>query len=389
MRPGRLDAYGTTVFAEMSALAAASGAVNLGQGFPDEPGPPEVLEVARQAISDGANQYAPGRGVPALVEAIADHSRRVYGQELDPTAEILVTAGATEAIAATMLALCGPGDEVVTFQPFYDSYAATIELSGAHRRVVPLEPTADGTWTLDQDELRRAVTTRTRVVLLNTPHNPTGRVFSHAELALVAELCIEHDVIAVTDEVYEHLVFTSPGSARHERLATFDGMRARTLSISSAGKTFSVTGWKIGWVVGPPSLVSSVTAVKQFLTFTNGTPFQHGVAAGLRLPDDRLRLVAAELQRRRDQFCDGLEFLGWPVMRPQATYFATVDAGALGATDARTFCFDLVRSVGVAAIPMAVFYDEEHRSAGSRLVRFAFCKRERVIAEALDRLAKW
>ncbi len=365
-RPGRLGAYGTTVFAEMSALAAASGAVNLGQGFPDEP----------------------GRGMPALLDAIADHSRRTYSQDVDPNSEILVTAGATEAIAASVLALCGAGDEVVTFEPFYDSYAATIELSGARRRVVPLEPADDG-WAFDPEELRGAITPQTRMILLNTPHNPTGRVFSHDELALVAELCIEHDLLAVTDEVYEHLVFSGPAAPRHERLATFDQMRERTLTISSAGKTFSVTGWKIGWVIGPPFLVSSVTAVKQFLTFATGTPFQLGVAAGLRLPDDRLHRVVGRLQERRDQLCGGLESLGWPVMRPQATYFATVDAGALGGTDARQFCLDLVQSVGVAVIPMTVFYDEQHRSSGNRLVRFAFCKRESVIAEALDRLAKW
>jgi N-succinyldiaminopimelate aminotransferase len=379
LRAGRLDAYGTTVFAEMSALAAAAGAINLGQGFPDESGPPEVLDAARAAIRDGENQYAPGRGVPLLLRAIAAHSHRYYGQELDPDRDILVTAGATEAIAATILALCRPGDEVVTFEPYYDSYAATIELAGAERRVVPLNPPG---WGFDADDLRRAITTRTRAILLNTPHNPTGRVFGHEELELIAALCRQHDLIAVTDEVYEHLVFTG---ATHERLATFDGMADRTVTISSAGKTFSVTGWKIGWAIGNPRLIESVKAVKQFLTYTSGTPFQHAVAEGLRLPAERLGALSVTLQQRRDQLCDGLEALGWAVLRPQATYFATVDVGG----DGWQFCRHLIEKVGVAAIPTVVFYDDDHKAAGRNLVRFAFCKREEVIAAALERLAMW
>ena len=385
-RPGRLDAYGTTVFAHFSARAAEVGAINLGQGFPDESGPPEVLEAAERAIRNGHNQYAPGRGVPALLEAVAAHSRSFYGQEIDPDREVLVTAGATEAIAATMLALCEPGDEVVTFEPYYDSYAATIELAGARRRVVPLRPPG---WQFDPDELRRAITPRTRAVLLNTPHNPTGRVFGHAELELVAELCRQHDLVAVTDEVYEHLVFEEPGTPRHERLATFDGMAERTVTISSAGKTFSVTGWKIGWAIAPAPLISSIMAVKQFLTFTSGTPLQHAVAVGLELPPERLAQLAGTLRLRRDELCDGLEELGWTVLRPQATYFATVDVRPLGYGDGHRFCDDLVTRAGVAAIPTVVFYDDEHKEAARHLVRFAFCKRAAVISEALGRLADW
>jgi N-succinyldiaminopimelate aminotransferase len=390
-RAGRLDAYGTTVFAEMSALAVEHRAVNLGQGFPDEPGPPEVLEAALAAISAGHNQYAPGRGVPELLDAVSQHARRYYGQSLDPEREILVTAGATEAIAASVLALTGPGDEVVTFEPFYDSYAATIDLAGARRKVVRLSPED---WSFDPEELRRAVTGATRLILLNTPHNPTGRIFSHEELQLVADICLERDLLCVTDEVYEHLVFDDEGARPHERIATFDGMADRTVTISSAGKTFSVTGWKIGWAIAPPPLLESVKAVKQFLTFTSGTPLQLAVAAGLRLPPERLDAVRAALQQRRDRFCAGLEAIGWPVRRPEATYFATVDIGGLDLRplglgeqpDARNVCRALATKPGVAAIPLSAFYGPEHESDGRHLVRFAFSKREEVLDEALRRL---
>jgi N-succinyldiaminopimelate aminotransferase len=368
----------------MSARASELGAINLGQGFPDEPGPPEVIAAAKMAVAEGKNQYAPGRGVPELRLAIAEHAQHFYGQSVDPDSEVLVTAGATEAIAATVLALCRPGDEVVVFEPLYDSYAATIELSGARLRPVRLHG-AD--WSFDEDDLRGAVSDKTRLVLLNTPHNPTGRVFSHSELALLAELCIDHDVIAVTDEVYEHLVFSGPEtSSRHERLACFPGMHERTVTISSAGKTFSVTGWKIGWLIAPPGLTASITAVKQFLTFTNGTPLQYGVATGLGLGDDVLRETARLLEERRDLFCGGLSNLGWDVRVPAATYFCSVDVTGLGAGDARSFASELLERAGVAAIPMSSFYVS---AGGENLVRFAFCKKKEVLKEALDRLARW
>lgn len=385
-RPGRLDAFGTTIFAEMSARALELGAVNLGQGFPDEPGPSEVLEAAERAIEHGHNQYAPGRGVPDLVRAIAEHEALFYGRAPDPN-EILVTAGATEAIAATVLALCGPGDEVVTFEPFYDSYGAMIELAGASKRTVALRHPH---WEFDPAELRAAITPRTRLVLVNTPHNPTGRVFRRGDLEAIAEVCLAHDLLAVTDEVYEHLVFAGAGAPLHERLADIDGMGERTITISSAGKTFSTTGWKIGWIIAAPRLVASITAVKQFLTFTSGTPLQYGIAAGLSLPRERFDAIAATLQEKRDLFCNGLRRLGWPVNEPEATYFCSIDLRELGAgKPGREFCGELIERVGVAAIPMSIFYDEEHVAAGENLVRFAFCKRREVLEEALERLARW
>ncbi len=363
----------------MSALAAATGAINLGQGFPDEDGPQAVLAAAAAAIGAGANQYPPGRGVPELLDAVAAHEERWWGSAVDPDCEILVTAGATEGIAATVLGLCEAGDEVVTFEPFYDSYAATIELAGAVRRVVALHPPD---WSFDPAELEAAITPATRLLLLNTPHNPTGHVFSTDELATVAAACIEHDLVAVTDEVYEHLVFDGD----HQLLGNMPGMRERTLKISSAGKTFSATGWKIGWVLGPAHLVEAVKSVKQFLTYASGTPFQHAIAAGLGLDDAYFEAAAAALRARRDRFCDGLKQLGWSVNRPQATYFATVDIRQFAEEDGWEFCRSLATSAGVAAVPAEVFFDD--KTAGRPLIRFAFCKRFEVIDTALERLAK-
>ena len=376
----RLAGFGTTIFAEMSALAARTGAINLGQGFPDTDGPPEVLEAAVQAMRAGVNQYPPGPGIPELRAAIAAHQRRFHGIELDPDGEVLVTTGATEAIAAALLALCEPGDEVVTFEPYYDSYAACIAMAGATRRVVTLRPPG---YALDPDELAAAFTDRTRLVLLNSPHNPTGKVFDRADLEHVARLCTERDVLAVTDEVYEHLVFDG---REHVPLATLPGMRDRTVSISSAGKTFSFTGWKIGWATGPRELVAAVQTAKQFLTYVSGAPFQPAVALALGLPDDYFARFTADLQAKRDRLCAGLAAAGLDVFEPAGTYFVTADIRPLGFEDGRAFCRELPGRAGVVAVPTVVFYDDEE--AGRPLVRFAFCKRDAVIDEAAARLAQ-
>ncbi len=372
----RMHGFGTTIFAEMSALAAATGAVNLGQGFPDTDGPPLILDAAIDAIRSGQhNQYPPGTGIPALRQAISAHQQRLYGLSYNADTEVLVTAGATEAIAAAVCALAGPGDEVVLFEPYYDSYAATVALAGATRVCVTLE--RDGQrWGFDHDALRAAITSRTRLILLNTPHNPTGTVFGAADLAAIAELAIEHDLVAVADEVYEHLVFDA---GVHVPIATLPGMRERTVTISSAGKTFSVTGWKIGWACAPPALLGPVRTVKQFLTYVNGGPFQPAVALAL-AEAEKLAPVLA-LQDQRDLLCGGLAALGFDVIVPQATYFATVDVGA----DGVEYCRELPTRAGVVAIPSSVFYDS---GAGDRFVRFAFCKRPEVLREALTRLAE-
>jgi N-succinyldiaminopimelate aminotransferase len=381
----RMRPFGTTIFAEMSALAVRTGAVNLGQGFPDTDGPPEMLEAAVAALRGGQNQYPPGPGIPALRAAVAAHQRRFWGLEYDPDGEVVVTAGATEAIAAAILGLCEPGDEVVCFEPYYDSYAASIALAGAVRRPVTLRPDPAGRYAFDPDELRSAFSARTRLVLLNSPHNPTGKVFTPDELAMIAELCREHDVYAVTDEVYEHLVFTDAPSG-HVPLATLPGMRERTVRISSAGKTFSCTGWKIGWASGPAALVGALLRVKQFLTYVNGAPMQPAVAVALGLPDAYFDGFRDDLQARRDRLCGGLAGAGFGVLRPAGTYFITTDITPLGGRDGVEFCRSLPERCGVVAVPTQVFYDDV--AAGQRLVRFAFCKRAEVLDEAVRRLAK-
>ncbi len=345
---------------------------------PTPTAPRRSREAAVDAIRAGHNQYPPGIGIPELRQAIADHQRHWYGLEFDPDTEVLVTAGATEAIAASLLALCEVGDEVVTFEPYYDSYAACIAMAGAQRRVVTLRPPD---YHFEPDALRAAITPRTRLLLLNSPHNPTGKVFTRAELEVVAELCREHDLIAVTDEVYEHLVF----DGEHVPLATLPGMRERTVTISSAGKTFSFTGWKIGWVCATPELTAAVRTAKQFLTYTNGAPFQHAIATGLALPDATIAALGADLGRRRDQLCAGLEAAGFTVYRPAGTYFVTTDIRALGEDDGLAFCRALPERCGVVAVPNVVFYDDE--DAGRPLVRFTFCKRPEVLDEAIQRLA--
>ena len=370
----RWQGFGTTIFTEMSALAERTGAINLGQGFPDEDGPAEVLEAAERALRDGHNQYAPLPGVPALREAIAAHQRRFYGIDVDPDREVQVTFGATEAIAAALLGICEPGDDVVCLEPYYDSYAAGIAMAGANRRPVTLRPPD---WAIDPEALDAAITRRARVLLLNSPHNPTGKVLSRQELELIADACLEHDLIAITDEVYEHLVY----DGEHIPLATLPGMAERTLTISSLGKTFSVTGWKTGWAVGPPALVAATRTAKQYLTFAGGTPFQHAGAVALGLGDEVYDALAAGLRVKRDHLCAGLEAAGLEVLKPAGTYFANVDCGR----DGVAFCRELVETARVVAIPTSVFYDDEE--AGRSLVRFAFCKREAVIDEAARRLA--
>jgi N-succinyldiaminopimelate aminotransferase len=368
-----------TVFAEMSALAASTGAVNLGQGFPDEDGPAEVLEAAVRAIRDGVNQYPPGRGTPDLRAAVAEHQQRWYGVTVDPDREVLVTAGATEALAATLLALVEPGDEVVTFEPFYDAYGALIRLAGATHVTVPLRAPA---FLPDEADLRAAITDRTRVVLVNTPHNPTGRVLPREVLATVVELAERHDALIVTDEVYEHLAF----GGVHVPPATMPGAAERTVSISSAGKTFSTTGWKIGWLTAPAPLVDAITSVKQYLTFVNGAPFQPAVAVGLRLPDAVFAGIAADLGAKHELLAAGLEAAGFGVHRPEAGYFVIADAAPLGYEDARALCLDLPRTAGVAGIPVSAFVRPEHADGYRSLVRFAFCKRRSVLEDAVARL---
>ena len=376
----RMQPFVTTIFAEMSALAVRTGAINLGQGFPDTDGPQSLLEDAVTAIRGGANQYPPGIGISELRRAIADHQRRFYGLDVDPDTEVLVTAGATEAIAATILALAGPGDEVVTFEPYYDSYAASIALAGASRRTVLLRKPD---FSFDDADLRAAFGARTRLILLNSPHNPTGKVFSRSELELIAGLAREYDAVVVTDEVYEHQTFDG---IRHLPLVTLPGMAERTVTISSAGKTFSVTGWKIGWLHAPAPLTTAVRAVKQFLTYVNGAPFQPAVAAALSLDDGFYAALATDLQRKRDLLSTGLREAGFDVFTPSGTYFVLADAAPLGYDDAIELCLTLPARVGVAAVPVSVFHDD--KDAARSLVRFAFCKREHVLGEAVDRLAR-
>ncbi|MFC8350205.1 pyridoxal phosphate-dependent aminotransferase [Streptomyces sp. NPDC057280] len=382
----RLAEFGTTIFAEMSALAVQTGSINLGQGFPDTDGPEEIREAAVRALRDGrGNQYPPGPGVPELRAAIAAHQQRRYALTYDPDTEVLVTAGATEAIAAALLALLEPGDEVIAFEPYYDSYAACIAMAGGTRVPVTLRPDGDS-FRLDLDELRAAVTDRTRLLLINTPHNPTGTVLTREELTAIAELAVERDLLVVTDEVYEHLVFDD---AEHIPLATFPGMRDRTVTIGSAGKTFSFTGWKVGWATGSPSLVSAVRSAKQFLTYVASGPFQYAVAEALALPDSYFEAFRADMRAKRDVLASGLAEAGFGVFRTAGTYFITTDIRPLGTElsqggDGFAFCRALPERAGVVAIPNAVFYD--HREAGAPFVRFAFCKQTGVLEEAVKRL---
>ena len=367
----RVAGLGTTIFTEMSALALRTGAINLGQGFPDTDGPAAVIDAAVAALRGGENQYAPLPGVPALREAVFEHQRTWYG--LDPE-DVLITFGATEGIASALLGLCDPGDEVVVLEPYYDSYSACIGFAGARRRPVTLRPPG---FEVTPEALGAAIGPRARVLLLNTPHNPTGRVLSRGELELIAAACIEHDLICVTDEVYEHLVY----EGEHIPIATLPGMASRTLTISSVGKSFSFTGWKIGWCSGPAELVAAARTVKQFLTFAGGTPLQHAAAAALRLPRAEVEAIRDDLRVKRDQLCAGLTDARLHPITPAGTYFVNADVGV----DAIEFCRDLPERCGIVAIPTSVFYDD--KDVAATLVRFAFCKRPEVIAEAANRLA--
>jgi N-succinyldiaminopimelate aminotransferase len=383
----RLRRFGNTIFGEMSALAVATGAINLGQGFPDTDGPTEIVDAAVAAMRAGHNQYPPAIGIAALRQAIAEHQRRFYDLAYDPDTEVLVTAGATEAIASTILALCDAGDEVIAFEPMYDSYSACIAMAGALVRPVTLRPPTDpaGTgaaarFSFDADELRAAITPRTRLILLNSPHNPTGKVFTTDELRTIASLSTEHDLIVMTDEVYEHLTF----DVAHVPLASLPGMRDRTIVVSSSGKTFSFTGWKIGWVCATPPLVQAVRTVKQFLTYVNGSPFQHAIAGALAVDDAYYATFAKELQRKRDLLLDGLRAAGFTAFVPDGTYFITTDITPFGEADGMAFCRSLPARAGVVAIPNVVFYENAER--GRSFVRFAFCKRDEVLIEASSRL---
>ena len=378
----KLAGFGTTIFAEMSALATSTGSINLGHGFPDTDGPAAVLDAAVDAIRSGVNQYPPGLGDPDLRQAIAEHHLRWYGLDVDPDTQVVVTAGATEALAGAMLGMLDAGDEVVLFEPIYDSYQAGIALAGATPVPVLLTPADDGRWHFDADALRAAVTDRTKLILLNTPHNPTGKVFDRSELELIAAVAIEHDLIVVTDEVYEHLVFEG---SEHIPLATLPGMFERTLTISSGGKTFHTTGWKIGWMTGPEELVTAGRLAKQYLTYVNGAPFQPATAVGLRLGDDYYRTLVTDLQAARDCLADGLERAGFTTYRPEASYFVTVDIRSIGFDgNAMDFCRSLPAAAGVVAVPASAFY--MHPEHGDHLVRFACCKQLDVITAAVDKL---
>ncbi|MGV0639338.1 pyridoxal phosphate-dependent aminotransferase [Mycobacterium kansasii] len=385
MTVSRLQPYATTVFAEMSALAARVGAVNLGQGFPDEDGPPAMLRAAQEAIAAGVNQYPPGISIAELRQAIAAQRRRLFGIDYDPDTEVLVTVGATEAIAASVLGLVEPGSQVLLIEPFYDSYSPVVAMAGAHRAAVPL--VADGRgFALDTDALRRAVTPRTRALIVNSPHNPTGAVLGRAELAAIAEIAVAADLLVITDEVYEHLVFDGHD---HLPLAAFDGMAERTVTISSAAKMFNCTGWKIGWACGPAQLISGVRAAKQYLSYVGGAPFQPAVALALNTQDDWVATLRTSLQTRRDRLASGLTEIGFEVHDSYGTYFVCADPRPLGYHDSAAFCAALPEQAGVAAIPMSAFCDPaaQHTDLWNHLVRFAFCKREDTLDEAIRRLA--
>ncbi|MCA9304460.1 MAG: aminotransferase class I/II-fold pyridoxal phosphate-dependent enzyme [Phycisphaerales bacterium] len=378
--------FGTTIFSEMTALANTHRAVNLSQGFPDFDGPDMGKDAAKKAIDDGHNQYAPMPGTPELREAIAAWTQRASGVDADPMTEITVTCGCTEGIAATMLGLLNPGDEVVVFEPYYDSYRACMAMAGVTPRFVTLHPTEDG-FAYNDDELAGAFNERTRAVLINTPHNPTGVVFSPAQLRRIADLCITHDCIAISDEVYERILFEG---AIHESIATLPGMRARTVVLSSAGKTFSLTGWKIGWAIAPAILTAGIRSAHQFLTFSTATPLQHGAAALLNGGEDEVTKLVSHYARMRSLLGEALGELGFRVRLPMGSYFIMAEhapvSDRLGLKSDVDLCRWLPEHAGVAAIPPSAFYSNP--SDGSGFVRFAFCKQSETIDEAIRRLRK-
>jgi N-succinyldiaminopimelate aminotransferase len=383
----KLQGFGASVFAEMTALAVATGSVNLGQGFPDYGAPTDVIEVACREIASGNNQYPPGIGSADLRSAVAHHQKRFWGLEVDPDSQVLITMGATEAIAGALLGILETGDEVIVFEPLFDTYAGCVALAGTQLAPVTMRPDVTGRYTFDPDELRRAVTPRTRLILLNTPHNPTGTVFTSAELDVIATVARERDLIVVADEVYEHLVFDG---ARHVPISTLPGMAERTITISSGGKTFNTTGWKIGWATGPAELVHAVRMAKQLFTFAGGTPFQAAIAAGLSLPDDYFTALAADLGRKRDVLVAALDTAGLHPHITEGTYFVMCDVRDRQPDgDGDAFCRRMAHECGVVAIPAGVLYDPRHTDEGRTLVRFAFCKRDETIAEAADRLTRW
>ena len=375
----RMQGHRLSIFGEMSALAVETGAINLGQGFPDTDGPAEVTTAAIQAIRDGFNQYPPDRGIPELRQAVADHQARFYDQQVNPD-DVVVATGASEALGATVMALVEPGQEVIVFEPYFDLYAAVIELAGGVRRAVTLR-TPD--YSFDPAELEAAINSSTRMIMVNTPHNPTGKVFSQAELGEIARLAIAHDLLVVTDEVYEHMTYDG---ARHVPLATLPGMAERTVTISSGGKSFGLTGWKVGWAHAPTELIGAVHTVKQHLSFTSGAPFQRAMVTALNLGDDYFTGLADDLRVRRDLVVDGLSSVGLTVYPAKGTYYVTADVGPLGYDDGMDFCHDLPGRCGVVAVPTRVFYDDQE--AGRSIVRFAYCKRPEVLHEAIERLSR-
>lgn len=383
----RLEGFGASIFAEMTALAVSTSSVNLGQGFPDYDGPQEVLRIAREQIAAGANQYPPGTGIADLRQAISEHQQRFWGLRHDPDTEVLVTMGATEAIAGALLGMLDTGDEVIMFEPLFDTYAACVSLAGAVLSPVTLRPDSSGRFGFDAEDLRRAVTPRTRMILLNSPHNPTGTVFTREELQAVADVAVANDLIVVSDEVYEHLVFDG---GWHVPVASLEGMAGRTVTVSSGGKSFNTTGWKIGWACGPAPLVNAVRMAKQLFTFAGGTPFQPAIAAGLRLPDEYFASLAADLQAKRDVLRTALAHAGLAPYASAGTYFVTADVRARRPDgDGIEFCRAMPAACGVVAIPAGVLYSPANAAEGRHIVRFAFCKQMPTIEEAARRLASW
>ena len=380
----RLRPYSVNVFAAMSALAAEVDAVNLGQGFPDEDGPPAMLEAARQAIADGVNQYPPGPGIAPLRQAIARQRRRRYRVDFDPDNEVLVTVGASEAIAAAVLGLVEPGSEVLLIEPFFDTYSPVIAMAGSQRVSVSLVRDGRG-FALDIDAVRAAITPRTRALIVNSPHNPTGMVLSHDDLRALAELAVEAGLLVISDEVYEHLVFDG---RRHRPISTYPGMAERTVTISSAAKMFNCTGWKIGWACGPADLIAGVRAAKQYLSYVGGAPFQPAVAYALDNEDAWVESLRQSLQAKRDKLSAALTDIGFEVHDSSGTYFLCADPRPLGFADSASFCAELPHRSGVAAIPMSAFCDPDSAHVGewNHLVRFAFCKRHETLDEAIRRL---